>query len=222
VHPRQHIGKAKSEPVFKVLAEGFRYVASRQVFRRVIFTMFLVALLGQSIMQLAAGIAAELYYRPTADNAILVAAMGVGSVPMSIYIIGFAARVKRSKMVLFSIVVYTIGIGLLPLTHSFAVGIIAFGLVGMAHMPLATTMNTYLQAYVPDEIRGRVLSIYLLAVLAGLPAGALLFGKLADVLGMQEAMVINALAFFCLLLLVVFPYHRFTSIDQEDVIPVEA
>ena len=219
VHPRQHIGKAKHEPVLKVLAEGFRYVASRKIFRRIVGTMFLVAMLGQCIMQLAAGIAADLYSRPTEDNAILVAAMGVGSVPMAIYVIGFAGQVKRSRMVLMSILVYSAGICLLPATHSFAMGVVAFGLVGMAHLPLATTMNTYIQAFVPDEIRGRVLSIYLLAVLAGLPIGAVVFGKLADVIGMQGSLTVNAAAFVGLVLLVIGPFHRFEAIDVGEIVP---
>jgi MFS family permease len=222
VNPRQVIGKAKNEPVFKVLAEGFRFVASRQVFRRIVLTMFLISLLGQTLMQLAAGIAADLYNKPTADNAILVAAMGVGSVPMSIYIIGWAGRVQRSRMVLFSIVVYFIGVSMIPLSSNFTVGVIAFGLLGVAHMPLASTMNTYLQAYVADEIRGRVLSIYLLAVMAGMPAGALIFGRLADVIGMRQAMAIDALAFAGLLVLVVVGFNRFTAIDRDEPVPLGA
>jgi MFS family permease len=53
--------------------------------------------------------------------------------------------------------------------------------------------NTTIQAIVPDALRGRVISLYILAVFGTAPLGGLLIGWLASTVGAQAAVLICAI-----------------------------
>jgi Transmembrane secretion effector len=59
------------------------------------------------------------------------------------------------------------------------VGAAAFFGIGVAQTIIAITHNTTIQVQVSDLFRGRVLSVYLMAVQLGLPLGALVLGAVA-------------------------------------------
>jgi fucose permease len=52
--------------------------------------------------------------------------------------------------------------------------------------------NTTIQSAVPDALRGRVMSLYILAFFGTAPLGGLLMGSLASALGAQKAVLIGA------------------------------
>jgi MFS family permease len=55
--------------------------------------------------------------------------------------------------------------------------------VGFSMMTQMSSSNTLIQAMVPDELRGRVMSVYSMMFMGMAPLGALLAGSLAGILG---------------------------------------
>jgi hypothetical protein len=84
-----------------------------------------------------------------------------------------------------SILLY--GAGLLVVASSSWLGVGMFGylLMGGAHMLHGTTLSTSLQLRVDEEFRGRVMSVFLVAILSGIPIGGLAFGVLGDLVGLR-------------------------------------
>jgi len=70
------------------------------------------------------------------------------------------------------------------------------GLAGLGMVLTLVGTNTLIQTAVPDDLRGRVISIYMLALLGSGPPGSYLTGWLMDVLGGRAAAgVLGLLAF---------------------------
>ena len=222
VRPVQQLVRDGSSRVLAELAEGFRYVATRTGLRQVVLTALFASALGQSLMQLGAAVAADVYDHPTDDNAILVGAMGIGACLMAVLVIGWSRRMRASVQAMWALVGYIVAVALLAATTTFGIGVLAYALLGAAQMPLSTTMNTYVQTSVPDVIRGRVMSFYVLALMTGLPLGALFIGRLGDVLGMREALGVNAVALVLLVAVVALRYGRLRVMDVEDPMEDEA
>jgi len=65
----------------------------------------------------------------------------------------------------------------------------ALGMVGVA---FSTTINTSLQVTVPDELRGRVMSIFFLLFAGSTPIGGYITGFLAEHLGVRAGLTIMA------------------------------
>jgi MFS family permease len=71
-------------------------------------------------------------------------------------------------------------------------------LVTGAAMIISMSLVTSLaQLIAPDEMRGRVLSIYMLAFRGGVPLGSLMSGKIADMTSAPTALVINGILLTC-------------------------
>jgi predicted MFS family arabinose efflux permease len=56
-------------------------------------------------------------------------------------------------------------------------------------MFIAVSLNTSIQARVDESHRGRVLSIYLMGLMAGVPLGALVGGVVADAAGLRGTVI---------------------------------
>ena len=59
----------------------------------------------------------------------------------------------------------------------------ALYVVGMSSMLVAASTNTVLQSIVPDDLRGRVASLYVMSFLGVAPLGALAAGAMAERIG---------------------------------------
>jgi len=81
-----------------------------------------------------------------------------------------------------------IGVGL---SGSFALTMLLFGAIGWAMVSYNIRSNTALQTVVPDELRGRVMSLYTIVLLGLMPVGSLMLGAVADVLGSATAIALG-------------------------------
>lgn len=81
----------------------------------------------------------------------------------------------------------------------FEVAVIAIAVCGFCFVIAGVGANTIVQTNVPDELRGRVLSLYGMIIRAAPATGALLLGLLADHIGLMTTMII-ATALFALVL----------------------
>jgi predicted MFS family arabinose efflux permease len=114
---------------------------------------------------------------------LLLAAPGVGAVAAMLLLAATAHRVRRNGVLLLAgLVLVGVFLVLFSQTRSLPLALLALtGVGGFSIMFLATT-NSMLQVTVPDALRGRVTSIYMLD--RGLaPAGALLAGASTELLG---------------------------------------
>jgi predicted MFS family arabinose efflux permease len=64
--------------------------------------------------------------------------------------------------------------------------------LGFAGILFSTSANTLLQLTVPDALRGRVMSLYMLLFAGSTPIGGLLIGTLSNIIGVPETLVICA------------------------------
>lgn len=216
--PRQTIVDRERTKIRADLVEGYRYTWGSTALRRTVITAFMVSVLGQSMVQLAAGIATDVYGRDSTSNAGLVAAMGVGSLITGCWIIVRGERVARSSLATWGLAGYVIGVALIGATTNFTVGILAFLICGLAHIPVSTSLNTFIQSAVPDEIRGRVVSFYLLGVMLGMPVGSMILGRLSDVFGMREVLFVNALVFAGFFVYTMVFFDRYRDINSDDIV----
>jgi len=69
--------------------------------------------------------------------------------------------------------------------------LIFFG--GISFMALFSMSFSIVQLAVPEELRGRVVSIYMVALRGGGPIGALVAGYFADIYSAPTVMIVNGL-----------------------------
>ena len=73
--------------------------------------------------------------------------------------------------------------------------LLATGALMIISMSLVTSLA---QLIAPDTMRGRVMSIYMVAFRGGMPLGSLVSGKIADVSSAPTALMIDGVLLVCL------------------------
>ena len=114
---------------------------------------------------------------------LLMAAPGVGAVISVLLLASLGNRLRRQGLFLVGSIVI-LGfflIGFSQITY-FPLALLSLVLVGIFQMLFLASTNTILQMIVPDELRGRVMSLYMLDR-GFMPAGAMFAGVTAHFVG---------------------------------------
>lgn len=191
--PHQSFVSGPTSSVGAILVLGGRFVLGSRPLRLAVFLAFVTSMCGQSLQHVAPAIAAQIFSRPSTDNAGLLIALGLGALASSIMTVAVGDRLRRSARVRTALVLYAASTALIPLTSSYTIGLIAYFIAGLAHLQSAVALNTLIQGSVPDHMRGRAMSFYVLGILAGIPLGAFALGRLGDVTSMRSAVWIDAI-----------------------------
>ena len=111
----------------------------------------------------------------------LMTALGVGALMSSIFVGGIVSHLTRGRVFLllgFTSSLTPIGLGLSSQT---GISMIAAVLMGLGTAGFMTITHTIIQSVVPDEIRGRVASVYSMHVGGSMAFANLAYGFLVDV-----------------------------------------
>ena len=170
-----------NESVVHRLAEGVRYVRSRPDIVMVMVVMFALGTFGLNFQMTMALMATEVYGKGPGEYGLLGSIMAIGT--LSGALIAARRRVPRRRIILVGAVifgVFELTSGFMPTYGSFALSLIPIGWIAMTVM---TAANAYVQTTVPQYVRGRVMSLYMMVFMGGTPIGAPLIGWLADLFG---------------------------------------
>jgi MFS family permease len=148
-------------------------------------------------------------------TAILVTAQGIGAVAGALALPSLAERVGRRTMMrvaLFSLPVVLVLYGLAPTLWLSA---LAFVGVGAVYIAVLSGLNTVVQLRAPVELRGRILSIYMMGLGIIYPIGAVVQGAVADRTGIRAVTVVGAAALMAgLIVLAVFRPAVFSELGE--------
>ncbi len=166
------------------ILEGARLAWRDPRLRLAVVTGAFCSMFGMSIYSLAAGLAKDVFRVDEAGLGLLVSSVGVMSFLTAILAVGLGDKIKRSTLVVSGLVVYGLGLWIVAATDVFAIGMIGFGITGIAHVMINVSVTTTVQTYVPPAFRGRVTSFQLMGIMLALPIGAQLGGLAADFVGL--------------------------------------
>lgn len=119
-------------------------------------------------------------------------AFGLGAA-VAVLAMGPLARGRAlTPLVVGGLVVLSAANLVLALPVGFEVSLVAFACAGMGMSLAMTACTTLLQLAVPDEFRGRVMSLWLMGFVGSRPLAALVNGALADLVSVAAALVFVA------------------------------
>ncbi|MYC34485.1 MAG: MFS transporter [Chloroflexi bacterium] len=125
----------------------------------------------------------------------LMTALGIGALISSIFVGGIVSHLTRGRVFLllgFTSSLTPIGLGLSSQT---GISMIAAVLMGLGTSGFMTITHTVIHSVVPDEIRGRVASVYSMHVGGSMAFANLLYGALADHWQAGMIMAVSGAAF---------------------------
>ena len=141
---------------------------------------------------------------------LLTSCMGAGSLISALVL---AAKGETTpRFLLIATLAFTIVFAAVAASHVFLLTALLLVVLGAAGVAFSTTINTSLQIIVPDELRGRVMSIFFLLFAGSTPLGGWFTGTLGGMIGVPQTLGIEAALCF-LGLAIAFIYRRTHDAD---------
>ena len=175
--------------VGSTLADGLRYVRHNDMILLATVSVGVVSLFGMNFGVIIPALARVVLESDATGYGFLMTATGIGSLVAALGI-AFSGRSRPAIIPLGAII---LGIALLAtsLVHGFVVAMITMTFVGFGAIAMAATANTTVQLAVPDELRGRVISVYTTVFVGSTPLGGLLMGWIASSVSVDAAIAVG-------------------------------
>jgi MFS family permease len=122
----------------------------------------------------------------------ILAALGIGAVLGAQLLPWLRARLGLDVLVACGTAYGAVNLVLLGALHDTVAAVASLVVAGAAWIAVLSSLNTAAQLAAPARVRGRALSINQLVFAAGMAGGSALWGLLADVAGLQEALLAAA------------------------------
>ena len=215
IRPRAIEMPVEHPPILEHFRAGVRYTRERSALALPAITIFVVSFFGSSVVQLSAPLR-RVFGVDEAKYGLLVGAFGTGALIATLLTMWIGDRVLRSRMAMLGLVVFAGAEILLGAAPAYGVALAGMGAMGLAYMLTAVALNTSIQARVDESHRGRVLSVYLMGLLAGVPLGALTGGALAEGIGLRATIIIGGSALVVFAMLAVARFQSMRPLDEES------
>ena len=183
------------------IVEGARAAMAEPGCRSAIGCIAVVAVLASPFIALVPAMAhADLPagWSLSVTTAVLITAQGVGAVIGALSLAGLAERYGRLTVLRTAIFAVPVLLCAYALAPTLAVAVPAFVAVGAGYIVVLSGLNTVVQLRAPVASRGRILSIYMMALGLLYPLGAVVQGWLATAHGIRQVTVAAALVLLAL------------------------
>lgn len=172
--------------------EGLIYIAHRPDLVMVLIMVFMLGTFGINYQITNAAMATKVFGKGPAGYGILGTIMAVGTLAAAL----IAARRRQPRLStlvigMIGFTIATVASALAPSYAIFAVLLIPAGLFGITTM---TCANSMVQMGTEPSKRGRVMAVYMAIVMGGTPIGAPVIGRVGDVLGPRQMVLVGPVA----------------------------
>jgi predicted MFS family arabinose efflux permease len=163
--------------------EGVRFAWRTPEVRGTLLVICALSMFGFQVSQILVVYAVKVFGVGDQGFGHMQIAMGLGAFLGSLALATRSADVHRGKLMLGYCVAAAAFLALFASVPAFRVALITLGCGAFVMTQAQSAGNSLLQHAVPDELRGRVMSLYTAAVLASFPIGGFLAGFGADRFG---------------------------------------
>jgi MFS family permease len=187
----KHIPPAAPKRLREELMGGLAYVKNTINLKELTFLVATMTFLGFSVMTFLPLFARGVFHRDVELYSRLMAFSATGSV-IGALVIAWLGKYKR--MGLTALIMQAVS-GLLIVAFASSrilwVSELLLLFFGISLMVVFSTVTSLVQLIAPNELRGRVMSIYMVAFRGGMPLGSLISGYLASKIGAPIVLVVN-------------------------------
>jgi MFS family permease len=197
LHLPAHARSTNRGAIGDELKGGLRYVRDNRLVLTLTILVAMSTFLAMPILTMLPAFATEVLVEGGGTHqtrlSLLMASQGLGAI-LGALIVGWIGTSRQLGRVL---LVVQIGLGLLiaafAMSRSLPLSLVLLFFGGVFFMALFSISFSLVQLSVPDALRGRVVSIYMVALRGGGPLGGLVAGALADQFSASSVMATNGL-----------------------------
>ena len=176
------------------IAEGVRYAMRTPRIALVLSLVMAVSMFFFNYNTLVPLLARDILNEDAHGFGLLMTAVGCGAVVGAIVLASLGAERPPVPVLVGSAAVLGTATMLVAGVHHFAVAAALLAIMGFSGMLFMTGANTTVQLTVPDDLRGRVMSLHTLMFAGMVPFGSFLVGSVVEALGTRAGFLVTGAA----------------------------
>ena len=184
--------RTASESVLESLLTGIRYMRSSREIVHVVLLITVFSLIGLPYISLLPVFAEEVFHRGAHGFGFLVSASGIGALTAALGIALKGDIKNKTRFMSYAALCFSTALFIFSLSKIFALSLLVIMCGGWGMVSYLAAANSYIQVSVPDELRGRVMSVYSFVFLGTTPIGNSIMGMVADKIGTTNAVTGSA------------------------------
>ena len=215
------ITRVRAGNFIQIISEGIGYVVHNRIFAFLIGMTFLNSFFGMSYVILLPIFATDILDVGSEGLGVMHAVSGVGAVAMAFVAAALSKSVRKGLFLTGGAVVFGVSLILFAYSSNYAWSLTLLFVGGAAVTFYMVMVQTTLQVLVPDQLRGRVFSIYSLTW-SLLPLGGLQAGIVAEFLDERIAVALGGLivALFAIVVFLVSAKVRTMGVTTRQALEV--
>ena len=181
--------------------EGFAYLRANSWAVKLLLVLMVEAVFGISTIVLLPSVSRDVLHGGSLLCGFLVGAIGLGAVLGAPLVTWLNERFKERDLIKVSLSAFSVVLMVMAISKSEALSLLMAFFIGVTFLMASASINTVLQSRVERNMRGRIMSFYILVFQGTSPLGGLLLGYISDKTSTPIAIGIGAAA--CMLLAVI-------------------
>ncbi len=191
------IPEKTNETVMTGLRNGFTYMKNQGPLWQLSVLGFISTFCGIPLMTLLPLFARDVFGMGASGYAHLMAASGAGAITGALLYAAYSRRQSHGRAVLGVQIIFALLLCTFALSRILILSYVVLFLAGGCLITLFATITSLVQLNVAERLRGRVMSIFMLAFRGGMPLGNLFFGYLASQLSPTTALLVGSAVLGC-------------------------
>jgi MFS family permease len=175
------------------LVEGLRFIQENRMIMLLIIMVGVSSLFGISYVILMPVFAQNVFNLGAKGLGMLMSSAGIGALFSALSLARLGDFKHKGKYLILSCLVFSLSLIIFSLSKIYFFSLAVLVLIGGSSVAAMAIINILLQTKVPDEFRGRVMSVFMFTFAGIMPFGNLIAGVLAQALGVSLTVAINGL-----------------------------
>jgi MFS family permease len=186
------------------IQEGLVFIRGHRLILALVSLVAAISLFGVSYIILMPVFASHVLGVGVKGLGVLMSSTGIGALLGALGLARLGNFKSKGRLLIWSVFLFAVSLMGFSLSRNYFLSVFALIFVGCCSVIPIALVNTLLQVNVPDEFRGRVMSLFMITFAGIVPFGNLISGTLAESWGVSAAL------FFCgLVCLVLFTLINF-------------
>lgn len=205
---------ATSKGFLKDFSEGFHFIKAQKDILYIIILISVFSLFGIPFTSFLPIFAEEIFNAGPKGLGLLVSATGLGALSAAIIIAVKGDTGNKWRYMSVTGMCFSLALLAVSISKIFWLSLLFLVFTGWGIVSFLTTANSFIQLSTPDNLRGRVISVYSLVFLGFAPIGNFLIGILSHSLGTTNAVSISAV--ICIIASILFSGANSRRLSQKS------
>src|ERR1051325_2806609 len=191
IHPPRATASGEKGSILDEMRAGFRFVTSRPSLLLLTFLAFAGTFLGMPIITFLPVVAKSIFHLDARGYSWLLTAYGLGSVGGALFVAASGHIAKKGKLALALQLSFAVLLIVFAFSRRLPLSMVIAFCAGACIVGVISMYSSLVQLTTSDAMRGRVMSIFMLAFRGGMPLGNLLAGYVAQRWSISAALGVN-------------------------------